>query len=85
MKLNVVLETLKSFKPLSIFVYGSQANEDVNTKSDYEIGVIFEDKKYIPRAKIKESISDNSCRFRAKCEEGWVSGWNQQFAKQSYG
>lgn len=47
MKINEVIDILKDFKPVSIFVYGSQANNSLNSKSDYEVGVIFENEKYL--------------------------------------
>lgn len=56
MNLNKVIEILKTFKPLSIFLYGSQANNSTNKKSDYEIGVIFNEEDYVSRSTIKKEV-----------------------------
>lgn len=55
-----ILETLKTFEPLSIFIYGSQANQSQNLKSDFEIGIIFDDANYISRKEIKNKISNEN-------------------------
>lgn len=56
MNLVTVIETLKTFKPISIFLYGSQATNTQNKNSDYEIGVVFKDDEYVARSEIKEKI-----------------------------
>lgn len=58
MEFNQVMETLKQFNPISIFMYGSQANNSTNEDSDYEIGVVFSDDKYINRSTIKQQCPD---------------------------
>ncbi len=61
MQLEKVLENLiNNFNPYSIFLYGSKATDSCNSKSDYEIGVIFEDDKYISRKQISELINDKN-------------------------
>jgi hypothetical protein len=55
-----VIEILKSFNPISIFVYGSQANGSQNSKSDYEIGIIFNEDCYISRQEIKTKILNSN-------------------------
>lgn len=54
---EVVQRLVKSFSPYSIFLYGSKATETDNEDSDYEVGVIFEDDKYISRRIIAEKVS----------------------------
>ena len=56
MNLVTVIETLKTFKPISIFLYGSQASNTQNKNSDYEIGVVFKDDEYVARSEIKVKI-----------------------------
>lgn len=53
-----IIEILKSFNPFSIFIYGSQASQ--NSKSDYEIGVIFNDDSYVSRKEIKTKIANSN-------------------------
>lgn len=60
MNLENTIEILTSFKPLSIFVYGSQANNTQNKQSDFEIGIIFKDNEYVHRAAIKAKINDDN-------------------------
>lgn len=55
-----IIEILKQFKPLSIFVYGSQASQTQNSKSDYEIGIIFDDEAYVSRKEIKNKIENSN-------------------------
>ena len=57
---NKILETIKEFKPISIFVYGSQASQSTNGKSDYEIGIIFDEKNYVNRKEIQRHIQDKN-------------------------
>ncbi len=59
MNLEYVVEILKTFSPISIFLYGSQATKDTNIKSDYEVGIIFDDNNYVTRATIKEQVPEN--------------------------
>ena len=54
---EVVQRLVKSFSPYSIFLYGSKATGSDNEDSDYEIGVIFEDDKYISRQIIADKVS----------------------------
>ncbi len=56
--LEIILDSLISnFSPYSIFLYGSKATCSDNNKSDYEIGVIFEDDKYVTRQEISNLIN----------------------------
>lgn len=42
------------FHPVSIFLYGSRARGDYTAKSDFEIGVLFRNNKYIHRSTIQK-------------------------------
>ena len=53
-----VIAALGRFKPKSIFLYGSRGREDFKEDSDYEIGVIFDDDKYVSRIEIHDAISN---------------------------
>lgn len=56
---GVITETLKAldkFKPRSVFLYGSRSRGDAKPDSDYEIGVIFDDDKYVRRSDIHAAI-----------------------------
>lgn len=57
---NVIDILVQKFNPYSIFLYGSKATNTDNINSDYEIGVIFEDNKYISRQEISNSINDKN-------------------------
>ena len=55
---NVLDILIKKFKPYSIFLYGSRATDASNNKSDYEIGIIFEDNKYVSRSELTKTINN---------------------------
>ena len=55
-----IIEILKSFEPLSIFLYGSNATKSTNSKSDFEIGIIFEDLKYVSRSEIQLKVNNKN-------------------------
>lgn len=57
---NVINLIAEKFKPHSIFLYGSKATDSDNKYSDYEIGVIFDDKKSISRQEIDEIVMDGN-------------------------
>ena len=52
------LQALTQFKPKSVFLYGSRGRGDAKPDSDYEIGVIFDDDKYVQRSDIHAAITD---------------------------
>lgn len=52
------LQVLAQFKPKSIFLYGSRGRGEANSNSDYEIGVIFDDDKYVQRSNIHAAITN---------------------------
>lgn len=61
MELKQVIENLGNhLSPYSIFLYGSKATNSDNRNSDYEIGVIFEDDKYVSRQVIADLINDKN-------------------------
>jgi len=48
-----IVEFAKQFGPLSVFLYGSQATGETTSHSDWEVGLVFEDDKYVSRGDIK--------------------------------
>lgn len=59
MDIKEIIDVLaEKYNPYSIFLYGSKATLSDNKKSDYEIGIIFEDSKYISRKIISDLIND---------------------------
>ena len=54
-----IIETLKSLNPISIFVYGSKAVNETNSKSDHEIGIVFNEDNYVSRSEIKDLINNS--------------------------
>lgn len=56
--LDETITALDKFNPKSIFLYGSRGRGDANPDSDYEIGIIFDDDKYIHRADIHAAITN---------------------------
>jgi len=60
-ELKEVVENLYTeFKPLSIFLYGSMATETNNSKSDYEVGIIFGTENYISRNILSKSVNNSN-------------------------
>ena len=55
-----IIKILQDMKPISIFVYGSQSNNSQNSKSDFEIGMIFADEQYVSRAEIRKKVPDKN-------------------------
>ena len=58
-----IIEALEQFDPYSVFVYGSRGRGDHKPDSDYEIGVIFEDEKYVSRRVIHKVINLEKVRI----------------------
>jgi len=52
------LQALAKFHPKSVFLYGSRGRGDAKPDSDYEVGVIFDDDKYVQRSEIHAAITD---------------------------
>jgi predicted nucleotidyltransferase len=55
---TAALQSLAIFKPKSVFLYGSRGRGDAMPDSDYELGVIFDDDKYVQRSEIHAAIAD---------------------------
>lgn len=55
---QVALDALNQFHPKSVFLYGSRGRGDAKPDSDYEIGVIFDDDKYVQRSDVHAAIKD---------------------------
>ena len=56
-KLNTVLnKIIKTCDPVSVFLYGSRARTDFLKRSDFEIGVLIPNDRYISRGEIKKKI-----------------------------
>lgn len=60
--IDEVIESLKQFNPKSVFLYGSRGRGDARPDSDYEVGVIFDDDKYVQRSEIHAAISNSSVK-----------------------
>lgn len=57
--LEAVLDSIeKVCQSASIFLYGSQARTDATPHSDYEIGVLIPEEKYVGRAVLRSAIND---------------------------
>lgn len=56
---EVLQKILDNCHPYTIFLYGSRATADKKPASDYEIGVIFEDERYLSRRKLAGLIDDD--------------------------
>jgi hypothetical protein len=56
--IQATLKTLEQFHPKSVFLYGSRGRGDAKPDSDYEIGVIFDDGKYVQRSDIHAAVTD---------------------------
>ncbi len=52
------INALSQLKPKSIFLYGSRGRGDAKSDSDYEIGIIFDDDKYVQRSVIHAAITN---------------------------
>lgn len=52
------LQALAKFKPTSVFLYGSRGRGDATPGSDYELGVIFDDERYVQRSDIHAAIAN---------------------------
>jgi predicted nucleotidyltransferase len=68
--LEDTLAVLAQFKPKSVFLYGSRARKDFKPDSDYEIGVIFDEDKYVERSKIHAAVTNPNVKaYPFKWEE----------------
>lgn len=60
--IDEVIKTLERFKPKSIFLYGSRGRGDAKSDSDYEVGVVFDDDKYVQRSDIHAAITNSQVK-----------------------
>ena len=51
---ETIIKNLVEFKPRAVFVYGSHARGEAKPNSDVEIGVVFDDNKYVKKDNIDE-------------------------------
>ena len=59
-ELNIILNKLEKLcNPISIFFYGSRASVDFLQSSDFEIGVLIPQNRYISRSEIQKKIKNN--------------------------
>lgn len=58
------IQALARFNPKSVFVYGSRGRGDAKPDSDYELGVIFDDNKYVQRSDIHAAITNKQVNVR---------------------
>lgn len=58
-----IVNKLKNLNPLSIFIYGSCATNSKNSKSDCEIGVIFDEKNYTKKNVIDNLINNKNYKI----------------------
>lgn len=56
--LATTLQVLGQFHSKSVFLYGSRGRGDFKPDSDYELGIIFDDDKYVRRANIHAVITN---------------------------
>src|SRR3989338_8719896 len=69
-KLNLITKKIEEkYHPISIFLYGSRAKGDYKKDSDYEIGVLFGDKKYVHRRDLQKLSLPNYNIFPFKLSE----------------
>lgn len=83
--LEITLHSLAPFKPKSVFLYGSRARKDAKPDSDYEVGVIFDDEKYIQRSEIHAAITNSSVKaYPFKWNELLHSTFDTPFIRPIY-
>ncbi len=79
------IDALAKFNPKSIFVYGSRGRKDYKPDSDYEIGVIFEEYKYVQRSDVHAAIKNPSVKaYPFKWEELLHGTFDHVFQKSLY-
>ena len=60
--IDEALKSLNQFNPKSVFLYGSRGRGDAKPDSDYEVGVIFDDDKYVQRSDIHAAIGNSQVK-----------------------
>jgi hypothetical protein len=83
--IQATLKTLEQFHPKSVFLYGSRGRGDAKPDSDYEIGVIFDDGKYVQRSDIHAAVTDPQVKaYPFKWEELLQGTFGHVFQKSIY-
>jgi predicted nucleotidyltransferase len=83
--IQATLKTLEQFHPKSVFLYGSRGRGDAKPDSDYEIGVIFDDGKYVQRSDIHAAVTDPQVKaYPFKWEELLHGTFGHVFQKSIY-
>jgi predicted nucleotidyltransferase len=83
--IDEVVTALSQFKPKSIFLYGSRGRKDFMPGSDYEIGVIFDDNKYVQRSDIHAALSNPNVKaYPFKWNELLHGTFSHVFQKSIY-
>src|SRR5688572_2010628 len=79
------IAALSQFNPKSVFLYGSRGRSDFKPDSDYEVGVIFDDDKYVQRSDIHAAISNPNVKaYPFKWEELLHGTFSHVFQKSLY-
>ncbi|MGB4768113.1 MAG: nucleotidyltransferase domain-containing protein [Candidatus Saccharimonas sp.] len=82
---TTALQELAQFNPKSVFLYGSRGRGDAKPDSDYEVGVIFDDDKYVQRSDIHAAISNPNVKaYPFKWEELLHGTFGHVFQKSIY-
>lgn len=72
-------------EPTSIFLYGSRARTDATDNSDYEIGVLLVESKYVGRAILREAVKDKGVSiYPFKLEQFRAGNPDTPFNKKIY-
>lgn len=74
-KLNAILDKLETFcEPISIFLYGSRARTDFLKRSDFEIGVLIPERRYMSRGEIRKIIKEKKINIYPFRYEDFIKG-----------
>ena len=55
--LDIVVRELKGYYPVSVFIFGSRARNDNHERSDWEIGVIFDEQYFLSKETLDALVS----------------------------
>lgn len=73
--LDIILDKIEKIcNPVSIFLYGSRARSDSQKNSDYEIGVLMHESRYVSRRDIEEAIRDKNFSVYPFRYEDFIEG-----------
>lgn len=83
--LQNVIGEIEPLNPFSIFLYGSRAGDAYKKDSDYEIGVVFEDDKYVNRSRLHAKVTSSSVKaYPFKKSELIAGTFDTPFQKTFY-